>query len=230
MNYLQDARQHVLQQIKAACEHAQRATETVQLLAVSKTHPSERLREMYAAGQRAFGENYLQEALDKIEALHDLDIEWHFIGHVQRNKTKHLAEKFDWVHGVDRLIIAERLSNQRGDDQAPLNICLQVNIDGQDSKDGCAPEEVAELVAQISQLPKIKLRGLMVIPAPDNTAAFADAKKLFDEVKGQHAHAQDWDTLSMGMSGDLDAAIAAGSTMVRVGTALFGKRDPIEKK
>lgn len=230
MNYLQDARQHVLQQIKTACEHAQRTPETVQLLAVSKTHPSERLREMYVAGQRAFGENYLQEALDKIEALHDLDIEWHFIGHVQRNKTKHLAEKFDWVHGVDRLIIAERLSNQRGDDQAPLNICLQVNIDGQDSKDGCAPEEVAELVAQISQLPKIKLRGLMVIPAPDNTAAFADAKKLFDEVKGQHAHAQDWDTLSMGMSGDLDAAIAAGSTMVRVGTALFGKRDPIEKK
>ncbi|MFW1774695.1 YggS family pyridoxal phosphate-dependent enzyme [Acinetobacter seifertii] len=230
MNYLQDARQHVLQQIKTACEHAQRAPETVQLLAVSKTHPSERLREMYAAGQRAFGENYLQEALDKIEALHDLDIEWHFIGHVQRNKTKHLAEKFDWVHGVDRLIIAERLSNQRGDEQAALNICLQVNIDGQDTKDGCAPEEVAELVAQISHLPKIKLRGLMVIPAPDNTAAFADAKKLFDEVKGQHAHAQDWDTLSMGMSGDLDAAIAADSTMVRVGTALFGKRDPIEKK
>lgn len=230
MNYLQDARQHVLQQIKAACEHAQRAPENVQLLAVSKTHPSERLREMYAAGQRAFGENYLQEALDKIEALHDLDIEWHFIGHVQRNKTKHLAEKFAWVHGVDRLIIAERLSNQRADEQAALNICLQVNIDGQDSKDGCAPEEVAELVAQISQLPKIKLRGLMVIPAPDNTAAFADAKKLFDEVKGQHAHAQDWDTLSMGMSGDLDAAIAAGSTMVRVGTALFGKREPIEKK
>lgn len=229
MNYLQDARQHVLQQIKTACEHVQRAPETVQLLAVSKTHPSERLREMYAAGQRAFGENYLQEALDKIEALHDLDIEWHFIGHVQRNKTKHLAEKFDWVHGVDRLIIAERLSNQRGDEQAALNICLQVNIDGQDSKDGCAPEEVAELVAQISQLPKIKLRGLMVIPAPDNTAAFADAKKLFDEVKGQHAHVQDWNTLSMGMSGDLDAAIAAGSTMVRVGTALFGKRDPIEK-
>ncbi|MBR7736713.1 YggS family pyridoxal phosphate-dependent enzyme [Acinetobacter nosocomialis] len=230
MNYLQDARQHVLQQIRTACEHAQRAPETVQLLAVSKTHPSERLREMYAVGQRAFGENYLQEALDKIEALHDLDIEWHFIGHVQRNKTKHLAEKFDWVHGVDRLIIAERLSNQRGDDQAALNICLQVNIDGQDTKDGCAPEEVAELVAQISQLPKIKLRGLMVIPAPDNTAAFADAKKLFDEVKEQHAHAQDWDTLSMGMSGDLDAAIAAGSTMVRVGTALFGKRDPVVKK
>ncbi|MFV5642198.1 YggS family pyridoxal phosphate-dependent enzyme [Acinetobacter calcoaceticus] len=230
MNYLQDARQHVLQQIQRACEHAQRAPETVQLLAVSKTNPSESLREMYAAGQRAFGENYLQEALDKIEALQDLEIEWHFIGHVQRNKTKHLAEKFDWVHGVDRLIIAERLSNQRGDDQSALNICLQVNIDGQDSKDGCAPDEVAELVTQISQLPKIKLRGLMVIPAPENTAAFADAKALFDAVKAKHAYPEHWDTLSMGMSGDLDAAIAAGSTMVRVGTALFGKRDKVEKK
>ncbi|MGB9038522.1 MAG: YggS family pyridoxal phosphate-dependent enzyme [Acinetobacter calcoaceticus] len=225
MNYLQDARQHVLQQIQRACEHAQRAPETVQLLAVSKTHPSESLREMYAAGQRAFGENYLQEALEKIEALQDLEIEWHFIGHVQRNKTKNLAEKFDWVHGVDRLIIAERLSNQRLQDQSDLNICLQVNIDGQDSKDGCAPDEVAALVAQISQLPKIRLRGLMVIPAPDNTAAFADAKALFDAVREKHAHPEDWDTLSMGMSSDLEAAIAAGSTMVRVGTALFGVRD-----
>lgn len=229
MNYLQDARQHVLQQIRRACEHAQRAPETVQLLAVSKTHPSESLREMYAAGQRAFGENYLQEALEKIEALQDLEIEWHFIGHVQRNKTKNLAEKFDWVHGVDRLIIAERLSNQRLQDQSDLNICLQVNIDGQDSKDGCSPNEVAELVVQISQLPKIKLRGLMVIPAPDNTAAFADAKRLFDVVKEKHAHPEHWDTLSMGMSSDLDAAIAAGSTMVRVGTALFGARDYSQK-
>lgn len=229
MNYLQDARQHVLQQIRRACEHAQRAPEAVQLLAVSKTHPSESLREMYAAGQRAFGENYLQEALEKIEALQDLEIEWHFIGHVQRNKTKHLAEKFDWIHGVDRLIIAERLSNQRLQDQSDLNICLQVNIDGQDSKDGCSPNEVAELVAQISQLPKIKLRGLMVIPAPDNTAAFTDAKALFEAVREKHAHPEDWDTLSMGMSSDLDAAIAAGSTMVRVGTALFGARDYSQK-
>ncbi len=180
-------------------------------------------------GKGHSAKNYLQEALDKIDALQDLDIEWHFIGHVQRNKTKHLAEKFDWVHGVDRLIIAERLSNQRGDDQAALNICLQVNIDGQESKDGCAPEDVAELVAQMSQLPKIRLRGLMVIPAPDNTAAFADAKKLFDAVKVQHAHPEDWDTLSMGMSSDLEAAIAAGSTMVRVGTALFGARDYSQK-
>ena len=225
MNSLQASRNKVLQQIEDACKQAQREPETVQLLAVSKTQPSESLREMYQAGQRAFGENYLQEALDKIENLNDLDIEWHFIGHVQRNKTKHLAASFAWVHGVDRLIIAERLSSQREASQVPLNICLQVNIDAQDSKDGCRPSEVAELVKSISQLPQLKLRGLMVIPAPNNTAAFADAKQLFDRVKKEHAHPEDWDTLSMGMSGDMTEAIAAGSTMVRVGTALFGARD-----
>ena len=224
MKMLQLARDQVLAQIHTACQQAGRDEQTVQLLAVSKTHPAEMLAEMYAAGQRSFGENYLQDALDKIEKLQNLEIEWHFIGHVQRNKTKHLAEKFDWVHGVDRLIIAERLSNQREDNQVPLNICLQVNIDGQDTKDGCQPEEVADLVAQISQLPKLRLRGLMVIPAPNNTAAFADAKALFEAVKMQHAKAEDWDTLSMGMSGDMTEAIAAGSTMVRVGTALFGTR------
>lgn len=224
MKMLQLARDQVLAQIHTACQQAGRDEQTVQLLAVSKTHPAEILAEMYTAGQHSFGENYLQEALDKIEKLQDLEIEWHFIGHVQRNKTKHLAEKFDWVHGVDRLIIAERLSNQREDNQAPLNICLQVNIDGQDTKDGCQPEEVADLVAQISQLPKLRLRGLMVIPAPNNTAAFADAKALFEAVKMQHAKAEDWDTLSMGMSGDMTEAIAAGSTIVRVGTALFGTR------
>lgn len=224
MNQSEQSRQSVLSQIEQACQQAQRDPATVQLLAVSKTHPSLALREMYAVGQRRFGENYLQEALTKIEELQDLEIEWHFIGHVQRNKTKHLAEKFDWVHGVDRLIIAERLSSQRLESQKTLNICLQVNIDGQDSKDGCQPEEVSELVKQISRLPNIRLRGLMVIPAPENHAAFADAKVLFEQVKSQHAQSQDWDTLSMGMSADLDAAIAAGSTMVRVGTALFGKR------
>jgi len=224
MNQSEQSRQSVLSQIEQACQQAQRDPATVQLLAVSKTHPSLALREMYAVGQRSFGENYLQEALTKIEELQNLEIEWHFIGHVQRNKTKHLAEKFDWVHGVDRLIIAERLSSQRLESQTPLNICLQVNIDGQDSKDGCQPEEVIELVKQISRLPNIRLRGLMVIPAPENHAAFADAKVLFEQVKSQHAQPQDWDTLSMGMSADLDAAIAAGSTMVRIGTALFGKR------
>ena len=225
MNNLQLMRTQVLQQIQQACQLAQREPNTVQLLAVSKTHPSEALREMYVTGQRAFGENYLQEALDKMHALSDLEIEWHFIGHVQRNKTKHLAEKFAWVHGVDRLIIAERLSNQRDAQQVPLNICLQVNIDAQDTKDGCQPSEVAELVRQISQLPHLKLRGLMVIPAPNHSQAFQDAKQLFDAVKAQHAQPEDWDTLSMGMSGDLNAAIAAGSTMVRIGTALFGARD-----
>ena len=225
MNDLNQARNHVLEQIQQACLTANRDVSQVQLLAVSKTHSSEMLNAMYATGQRAFGENYLQEALDKIEALSDLEIEWHFIGHVQRNKTKHLAEKFAWVHGVDRLIIAERLSNQREATQVPLNICLQVNIDAQDTKDGCQPEEVADLVAQISQLPHLKLRGLMVIPAPNNPQAFLDAKTLFENVKAQHAHPEDWDTLSMGMSGDMSEAIAAGSTMVRVGTALFGSRD-----
>lgn len=225
MNSLQASRNQVLQHIADACKQAQRAPETVQLLAVSKTHPSESLREMYQTGQRAFGENYLQEALDKIENLNDLAIEWHFIGHVQRNKTKHLAASFAWVHGVDRLMIAERLSKQREANQVPLNICLQVNIDAQESKDGCQPNEVAELVKNISQLPHLKLRGLMVIPAPNNTHAFADAKQLFDAVKQEHAQPEDWDTLSMGMSGDMVEAIAAGSTMVRVGTALFGARD-----
>ncbi|RZG47712.1 YggS family pyridoxal phosphate-dependent enzyme [Acinetobacter wuhouensis] len=225
MNDLNQARNHVLEQIQQACLTANRDVSQVQLLAVSKTHSSEMLNAMYATGQRAFGENYLQEALDKIEALSDLEIDWHFIGHVQRNKTKHLAEKFAWVHGVDRLIIAERLSNQREATQAPLNICLQVNIDAQDTKDGCQPEEVADLVAQISQLPNLKLRGLMVIPAPNNPQAFLDAKTLFENVKPQHAHPEDWDTLSMGMSGDMSEAITAGSTMVRVGTALFGSRD-----
>ena len=225
MNSLQASRNQVLQHIADACKQAQREPETVQLLAVSKTHLSESLREMYQTGQRAFGENYLQEALDKIENLNDLAIEWHFIGHVQRNKTKHLAASFAWVHGVDRLMIAERLSKQREANQTPLNICLQVNIDAQESKDGCQPNEVAELVKNISQLPHLKLRGLMVIPAPNNTHAFLDAKQLFDAVKQEHAQPEDWDTLSMGMSGDMVEAIAAGSTMVRVGTALFGARD-----
>ena len=225
MNDLTQAHKIVLEQIKQACQIAQRDVQEVQLLAVSKTHPSEMLKAMYETGQRAFGENYLQEALDKIEQLQDLDIEWHFIGHVQRNKTKHLAEKFTWVHGVDRLIIAERLSSQRTAAQTPLNICLQVNIDAQDTKDGCQPTEVTELVTQISQLPHVRLRGLMVIPAPNNTQAFTDAKTLFEQVKVQHAHPEDWDTLSMGMSSDMTEAITAGSTMVRVGTALFGTRD-----
>ncbi len=225
MNQLKTTRDQVLQQIEQACELAKRGTDEVQLLAVSKTHPSEALRQLYALGQRAFGENYLQEALDKIQALQDLAIEWHFIGHVQRNKTKHLATHFQWVHGVDRLIIAERLAQQRDASHTALNICLQVNIDGQDSKDGCTVAEVPELVRQISQLANLRLRGLMVIPAPENSQAFAQAQALFHQVRQHHQQPEDWDTLSMGMSADLTAAIAAGSTLVRVGTALFGARD-----
>ena len=224
MNDLNVSRHDVLNAIQSACEQVGRDASSVQLVAVSKMHPSQAVAEMYQAGQRAFGENYLQEALDKIADLSELEIEWHFIGHVQRNKTKHLAEKFAWVHGVDRLIIAERLSQQRTSEQAALNLCLQVNIDDLDSKDGCQVDEVAALVQQISQLPQIRLRGLMVIPAAGNVQALSDAAALFAQVKSQHAQPEDWDTLSMGMSDDLDAAIAAGSTLVRIGTALFGHR------
>lgn len=217
--------QDVHAQINQACLQANRIFQDIQLLAVSKTHPASSIAEFYQLGQKSFGENYLQEALEKIEKLKDLSIEWHFIGHVQRNKTKHLAEKFAWVHGVDRLIIAERLSNQRPQNLQPLNICLQVNIDDQESKDGCRPDEVAELVEKISRLPNLKLRGLMVIPKPEHLQAFTTTKQLFDEVKQYHAQPEQWDTLSMGMSADMADAIQAGSTMVRVGTALFGARD-----
>ena len=215
----------VQRQIEQASLQAKRNVQDIQLLAVSKTHPAQSIAELYQLGQKAFGENYLQEALEKIEQSKDLEIEWHFIGHVQRNKTKHLAEKFAWVHGVDRLIIAERLSNQRPQNLQPLNICLQVNIDEQESKDGCRPDEVAELVEKISQLPNLKLRGLMVIPQPEHVQAFATTKQLFDQVKQHHAQPELWDSLSMGMSADMAEAIQAGSTMVRVGTALFGARD-----
>lgn len=215
----------VQRQIEQASLQAKRNVQDIQLLAVSKIHPAQSIAELYHLGQKAFGENYLQEALEKIEQSKDLEIEWHFIGHVQRNKTKHLAEKFAWVHGVDRLIIAERLSNQRPQNLQPLNICLQVNIDDQESKDGCAPDEVAELVAKISRLPNLRLRGLMVIPQPEHVQAFATTKQLFDQVKQYHAQPELWDTLSMGMSADMADAIQAGSTMVRVGTALFGARD-----
>lgn len=225
MKHLQSQLAHVNAQILKACHTYQKNPDAVQLLAVSKTHPADSIKALFELGQYAFGENYLQEALGKVEQLKHLDIKWHFIGHVQRNKTKALAENFAWVHGVDRLIIAERLSRQRPQNLPDLNICLQVNIDGQDTKDGCQPEEVADLVASISQLEHIRLRGLMVIPAPNHPEAFTLTKQLFDVVKSKHAKPEDWDTLSMGMSSDLDAAIAGGSTMVRIGTALFGQRD-----
>ena len=213
--------------IAQAAEAANRDAADVQLLAVSKTFPAKAVREAYKAGQLAFGENYLQEALEKIEALCDLPLEWHFIGPIQSNKTRAIAENFAWVHSVDRLKIAERLSAQRPPHLPPLNICLQVNVSGEQSKSGTAPEQVMQLAKDIAQLPRLKLRGLMAIPAPaDDEAAqrapFARMKQLLHEL---NKLGLSLDTLSMGMSHDFAGAIREGATIVRVGTAIFGVRN-----
>lgn len=217
-------RQQILTQIADVCAQTGRASDTVQLLAVSKTKPAAAIRQLFNAGQSAFGENYLQEALAKQAELVDLAIEWHFIGQIQRNKTRDLAAHFAWVHGVDRLVLAERLSSQRTPEQPALNVCIQINIDDEDSKAGCTPADLPALVAKISQLPQLRLRGVMVIPAKQNTDAFVQVAQLFAQVRAHHAQPNDWDTLSMGMSADLTEAICAGATIVRVGTALFGAR------
>ncbi|MDR8015114.1 YggS family pyridoxal phosphate-dependent enzyme [Ectopseudomonas guguanensis] len=210
--------------IREAAQASQRNLADIGLLAVSKTKPADAIREAHAAGLRDFGENYLQEALEKQAALSDLALIWHFIGPIQSNKTRPIAEHFDWVHSVDRLKIAQRLSDQRPAHLAPLNICLQVNVSAEDSKSGCSPEELPELARAVSALPNLKLRGLMAIPEPTDDvaaqhAAFARLRQLRDDL------ALDLDTLSMGMSHDLEAAIAEGATWVRIGTALFGARD-----
>lgn len=212
--------------IDSAAKSAGRSPDAVTLLAVSKTRQPDELRALYALGQRAFGENYLQEACDKIAALNDLAIEWHFIGPIQSNKTRPIAEQFDWVHSVDRLKIAERLSAQRPADLPPLNICVQINISHEESKSGCLPDAAEALLNQISQLPNLCLRGLMAIPAATNNAAeqhrpLAAMRTLFTTLQQQHPTL---DTLSMGMSDDMDIAIAEGATIVRIGTALFGPR------
>lgn len=222
LSNLQATREAVAQ----AAQAAQRGDGEVHLLAVSKTFPAEAVREAYQAGQRAFGENYVQEALDKIEALHDLPLEWHFIGPIQSNKTRSIAENFSWVHGVDRLKIAERLSAQRPAQLPPLNICLQVNVSGEDSKSGVAPGEVEALAVQVAQLPNLKLRGLMAIPAPVDDPVvqrlpFARMRALLQQL---NSCGLQLDTLSMGMSHDYPAAIAEGATIVRIGTAIFGVR------
>lgn len=218
--------------IKLAEQQANRPQDSVQLLAVSKTWPASRLRELAEAGQTRFGENYLQEALEKIAALKDLALEWHFIGPVQSNKTREIAAHFDWAESVDRLKIAQRLSDQRPANLPPLNICLQVNIDNESSKSGVQPDKLMELAAAVSQLDNIRLRGLMVIPAIAETIeqqldAFGRAQQLFSQLKTAHP---DVDTLSMGMSADMQAAITQGSTMVRIGTALFGERHTPDKQ
>lgn len=211
---------------KATIE-AHRAVADVHLLAVSKTFPAEAVREAYQGGQRAFGENYLQEALDKQALLNDLPLEWHFIGPIQSNKTRPIAEHFAWVHGVDRLKVAQRLSEQRPEDMPPLNICLQVNVSGEESKSGVALNEAAQLAQEIAQLPRLKLRGLMSIPAPaseesEQRAAFAKMRVLLAQL---NERGLSLDTLSMGMSHDFPAAIKEGATIVRIGTAIFGTRD-----
>ena len=210
--------------IERAARDAQRDPTSVQLLAVSKTKPAEAIREAYACGVRDVGENYLQEALAKQQALHDLPLTWHFIGPIQSNKTKAIAEHFAWVHAVDRLKIAQRLSEQRPAHLPPLNVCLQVNVSGEASKAGCTAEELPALAESIAALPNLKLRGLMAIPEPsDDPAAQAAPFARLAELQAQLG--MGLDTLSMGMSHDLEAAIAQGATWVRIGTALFGARD-----
>lgn len=208
---------------------ADREPGCVRLLAVSKTQPAAAVRAAHAAGQIAFGENYVQEGVAKIEELADLSgpaLEWHFIGPLQSNKTREVATHFHWMHSVDRLKIAERLSAQRPPHMPPLQLCLQVNIDDEASKSGCTPAELPALVRGVLALPRLELRGLMCIPRPGNPAAFTVLAKtrqdLLDSIPGLLP--ERFDTLSMGMSDDLEAAVAAGSTMLRIGTALFGAR------
>ncbi|WAC46527.1 YggS family pyridoxal phosphate-dependent enzyme [Pseudomonas sp. SL4(2022)] len=210
--------------IREAAQASQRDYAAVGLLAVSKTKPAAAIREAFAAGVPDFGENYLQEALEKQTELSDLPLTWHFIGPIQSNKTKPIAEHFAWVHSVDRLKIAQRLSDQRPIGMPPLNICLQVNVSGEASKSGCHPDELTALAHAVTQLPNLRLRGLMTIPEPtddpsEQRAAFARLREL------QHDLNLGLDSLSMGMSHDLEAAIAEGATWVRIGTALFGARD-----
>ncbi|SFR82847.1 hypothetical protein SAMN05216203_3343 [Marinobacter daqiaonensis] len=230
MSSIADNIRSVTRRIQKATKAAGRNDGSVRLLAVSKTRPPEDLREAYGAGQRDFGENYLQEALDKMAALEDLgDVDWHFIGPIQSNKTRPIAENFQWVHSVDRAKVARRLSEQRPDHLPPLNICLQVNVDEEDSKSGCNLRDLPELASTVSELPNLALRGLMAIPDPDQPEAdlrtsFQALASALEALRRQPDAEGPLDTLSMGMSGDLELAIAEGSTWVRVGTALFGAR------
>ncbi len=224
--------QQVRDRITTACVAAGRNPAGVRLLAVSKTFPFEAVMDAAADGQRAFGENYIAEGVEKIVAIRNLQamlLEWHCIGPVQSNKTRLVAEHFDWVQSVDRLKIAQRLSEQRPPELPPLQVCLQVNIDAGSNKSGVAPQDLLALALEVSKLPRLRLRGLMSIPEPaiDFVAACAlhqRARDLFDQINAAGKLPEPMDTLSMGMTADLEAAIHAGSTMVRVGTAIFGGR------
>lgn len=219
---------HIQQHIQQQCLACKRPENAVKLLAVSKTKPISALREAIAAGQRAFGENYVQEGVEKVQQLADVEgLEWHFIGHLQSNKTRVVAEHFDWVQTLDRLKIAERLNEQRPANLAPLNVLIQINISDETSKSGIDPSEMLGLARQIAALPKLKLRGLMAIPKPESDPeqqkiALRAMQSLFLTLQAEFDGV---DTLSMGMSDDMSAAIACGSTMVRIGTAIFGVRE-----
>lgn len=226
MSPISERLQAVLARVERAARAAGRPPHAVRLVAVSKTQPAAVIREACAAGQTVFGENYVQEALAKMADLADLDLEWHFIGPIQSNKTRPIAEQFRWVHGIDRLKIAQRLSDARPDTLPPLDVCIEVNIDGEASKSGVAPEAVPALAAAVAALPRLRLRGLMAIPAPTQDAArqraaFASLRALQEKL---NASGMALDTLSMGMSHDFEAAIAEGATLVRIGTAIFGPR------
>ncbi|MEM1153453.1 MAG: YggS family pyridoxal phosphate-dependent enzyme [Pseudomonadota bacterium] len=217
----------LLKRVRLSAEKSQRVNPDILVLAVSKNHTSEAVEAAYNCGLRDFGENYLQEALAKIDALSPLSIRWHFIGPIQSNKTRAIAENFDWVHTVDREKIARRLNDQRPQNLPDLNLCLQVNISGEGSKSGVTMGELPELVKATMNLPRVTLRGLMAIPAPSNDretqeSAFAALREAFEAAQ---SIAPSMDTLSMGMSNDLEAAVAQGSTIVRVGTAIFGPRN-----
>jgi PLP dependent protein len=216
----------VRQRIEAAARAAGRPADSVRLVAVSKTFASEAVREAAQAGLRDFGENYVTEGIDKIRGLRALGLTWHYIGPIQSNKTRPIAEHFDWVHSIDREKIAVRLSQSRGVEQTDLQVCIQVNVSGEQSKSGVAPGETGSLARTVAQLPRLKLRGLMAIPEPTSDERlqrrrFAQLRALRDEL---NRGGLDLDTLSMGMSADIEAAIAEGATMVRVGTAIFGER------
>ena len=218
--------QAVIARIDEAARKFGRSPDEIELLAVSKTWPTAAVREAAAAGQRAFGENYVQEGVDKAAELAALGLQWHFIGPLQSNKTRAVAETFAWVHAVDRFKIAQRLSEQRPATSAPLQVCLQVNISGEASKSGVAVDEIGLLARQVAQLPRLQLRGLMAIPAPSDDflqqrQAFARLREVFEQLKSDGLPL---DTLSIGMSHDLEAAIAEGATIVRVGSAIFGER------
>ena len=217
---------HVQARIADACGKARRPSDAVTLLAVSKTFGPEAVQEAYAAGQTRFGENYIQEAVQKITALRHLPLQWHCIGPIQSNKTRVVAEHFDWVHTVDRLKIAQRLSEQRPAHLPALQVCIQVNVDGGATKSGVAPQDALVLAQQVAALPGLRLRGVMSIPEPATDfiaacAVFARVKAVFDALNAQGLAL---DTVSMGMSADMEAAVQSGSTMVRVGSAIFGGR------